>query len=122
MTNPDQNIFQSLWTMTRRLLKLYSDGARLTLAEKLTRLMSVIAMFFISVILGICVLMFITLGVGRLLTEHMADYWSFFIIGGFYILLIVALYIFRKPLLTNPLARFLSALIVSPPKSVEEDE
>ncbi|MDE6309133.1 MAG: phage holin family protein [Muribaculaceae bacterium] len=108
--------------MTRRLLKLYSDGARLTLAEKLTRLMSVIAMFFISVILGICVLMFITLGVGRLLTEHMADYWSFFIIGGFYILLIVALYIFRKPLLTNPLARFLSALIVSPPKSVEEDE
>ncbi len=121
MTKENQNVFQSIWTMSRRLLKLYCDSGRLALAEKLTRLMSVIAMFFIGVILGVCVLMFITLGVGRLLTEHMPDYWSFFIIGGFYALLIVALIIFRKPLLTNPLARFLSALIVEPPKSVEDE-
>lgn len=122
MNSENQNIIQSLWIMTRRLLRLYCDSARMALAEKMTRLMSVIAMFFIGLILSVCVLIFITLGVGRILTEHMADYWSFLIMGGFYLLLIAVMIIFRKPLLVNPLARFLSSLIVAPPKSTGQDD
>lgn len=122
MNSEDQNIIQALWIMTRRLLRLYCDNARMALAEKMTRLMSVIAMFFIGLILSVCVLIFVTLGVGRILTEHMADYWSFLIMGGFYLLLIAVMIVFRKPLLVNPLARFLSSLIVAPPKSPGQDD
>ncbi len=108
--------------MGRRLLRLQCDGARLALAEKLTRLMSVIALFLIGLILGVCVLAFFTLGIGRILSAHLADYWSFLIMAGFYLLLIVALVAFRKPLLVNPLSRFLTSLIVAPPKTSDKDE
>ncbi len=107
--------------MSRHLLRLYCDNGRMALAEKMTRLMSVVAMFFIGLILSVCVLIFVTLGVGRVLTEHIPDYWSFFIMGGFYLLLIACLIIFRKPLLTDPLARFLSSLFVAPPNSAQDE-
>ncbi len=122
MDNQYNNVLSALWTMGRRLLRLLCDGARLALAEKLTRLMSVIALFLIGLILGVCVLAFFTLGIGRILSAHLADYWSFLIMAGFYLLLIVALVAFRKPLLVNPLSRFLTSLIVAPPKTSDKDE
>lgn len=122
MDNQYSNVFSSLWTIGRRLLRLRCDSMRLALAEKLTRLMSVIALFIIGLILGVCVLAFLTLGIGRVLSAHLADYWSFLIMAGFYLLLIVVLVALRKPLLVNPLSRFLTSLIVEPPKNSDKDE
>jgi len=122
MDNQYNNALSALWTIGRRLLRLQCDVARLALAERLTRLISIIALFLIGLILGICVLAFLTLGIGRILSSHIADYWSFLIMAGFYLLLIVAIVAFRKPLLVNPLSRFLTSLIVSPPKTSDKDE
>lgn len=117
----NNNVFSQMWTMVRRLLRLYTDNARMALAEKLTRFMSTIAISFIGLILGVCALIFITLGVGRILSQFLPEYWSFLIIGGFYLLLILVLWLLRKPLLVDPLARFLSSLIVEPPTSADNE-
>lgn len=122
MDNQYSNVISTWWTIGRRLLRLQCDNVRLALAEKLIRLMSVIVLFVIGLILGVCVLAFLTLGIGRILSSHIADYWSFLIMAGFYLLLIVVLVALRKPLVVNPLSRFLTSLIIKPPKNPGEDE
>ncbi|MCC8176164.1 MAG: phage holin family protein [Bacteroidales bacterium] len=114
--------FQQTWTMVTRLGRLYVESARLMVAEKLSRLLSGIALAMISFILGICFLVFVSLCVGRVLTELLPDYWSYLIIGGFYLLLIALLVVFRQSLLVNPIARFISRIVVEPPKTHTHDE
>lgn len=108
--------------MIQRLCKLYMSKARLDLSEKLARLFSGVALALIVLILGICVMVFMTLALGAILTDVLPDYWSYLIIGGFYVVLIVLIIALRGPILINPITRFISRIIVESPNNPSDDE
>ncbi len=115
--------FTVIWQMIQRLCRLYVSRARLNFAEKLARLFSRVALALIVLILGICVMVFLTLALSAVLTDVLPDYWSYLIIGGFYLIVILLLIALRGPILINPITRFISGIIVeSPLNNTTDDE
>lgn len=102
-----------------RYVKLLVEDTRLGLAEKLTRLLSAIAVSATLVILALVALVFISISVGYLLMPVLSPVWSFLIVAGFYILLIGVLLVFKRQLVVDPIARFISSLLVEPPVKTE---
>lgn len=98
-----------------RYLKLLIEDTRLNVAEKLTRLMSAVAIAAILLFLAVVTLVFLSLGISMALSEVMKPLWAFIIVAGFYMVLCVALIIARKQLIVDPIARFLSKLLLNPP-------
>lgn len=110
----------TLASLVRDWVSLYLDNARLTAAEKLTLLLSAVALYSVAMVLGMVALVFITMGIASVLSAYIAPFWSYLIVGGVFVALIVILFVFRTQLLINPIARFISKLIVKEPKEEEE--
>lgn len=120
MNDNQPSAFTSLYQTAIRYLQLELDYARLTAAEKLSVLLSTIALYSLIVILGVVTLLFISIGVGHLLASTIAPHMAYLIVSAFYLLLLVLLVIFRKELIFNPAARFISKLFVKAPDQRHE--
>jgi len=107
---------QDFYSSLKRLVALNLDYARLTAAEKLTILLSTVTFYALIVILGTLVLIFISIGVGHLLANTVAGTMAYLYVAGFYLVLFILLFIFRKQLFVNPIARFISKIFVKPPE------
>lgn len=110
-----QQTLKSLLDSGKRYVSLQLDNAKLTAAEKLSILFSTIALFAVAFILGLAALVFLTIGLASMLETFIAPFWTYMIVGGFFVILIVVLFIFKEPLLVNPIARFLTRLFIDPP-------
>ena len=104
----------------KRYLGLYADYMRLSAAEKMSMLLSAVAFYTLIVAIALIVLIFLSIGIGFLLASVMTLYWAFFIVTAFYILIFSLLVIFRHTLIVDPIARFVSRLLVKPPKASEQ--
>ena len=67
-------------------------------------------------------LVFISIAAGLALSTIIPPLWAFIIVAGFYIIVMVLLICFRTKLLVNPIARFISRLILDAPKTPESDD
>lgn len=110
------NNVQGLIDNFKKLLALNLDYARLTAAEKLTILLSTIAFYSMVCILGTLVLIFVSIGVGHLLATTVARVAAYLYVAGFYMVLFILLFVFRKKIFIDPTARFISKLFVKPPE------
>lgn len=117
MTPQETSSRPSLGDTVVRYLKLLVEDTRLSLAEKLTRLLSALAVCAIVIILATVAVVFITIGVSVALAPYLGPQWSLFIVAGVYVLLIAAILVFKSALVVNPIARFISRLILQPPVS-----
>lgn len=115
MSEQAQTSLHGLVSTLRRLGGLYLENARLTAAEKLTLLFAAVAAYSVAMILGMVALVFVTMGIATLLSDYIAPYWIYLIVAGVFVGIIVLLFALRKPLLIDPIARFVSKLIVSDP-------
>lgn len=106
----------------RRLGKLYIDKARLQATEKVTILLSTVAFTAVVVALAIVLMVFVSIGVGHLLAATIAPHWAYLIVAGFYLILLALILFLRRPLFIDPIARFMSRLMVEPPREEEDDE
>ncbi|MCM1318158.1 MAG: phage holin family protein [Bacteroides sp.] len=113
---------KNLYEVGKRMLTLYIDNARLSAAEKITVLFSAVALYSIVLVLAMVMMVFVSMGIATMLAEYNAPFWSYFIVAGVFLAVIVLLFVFKTPLLLNPIARFISSLLVSPPKTDEADE
>lgn len=104
------------WANVREWGKLYFENLRLLSIEKATVLFSQGIMGVLLVILCACAFFFISIALVLILAQVLPVMWCFLIMGGVYLLLGLAVYIFRKPLLTDPIARFLSRLFLENPE------
>ena len=100
------------WANMREWGKLYFENLKLLSIEKATVLFSQGIMGVLLVILCACAFFFISIALGLILEQVLPVMWCFLIMGGVYLLLGLAVYIFRQPLLTDPIARFLSRLFL----------
>ena len=120
MSDPSSSTsFHDLLESVKRLVTLQLDYARLTAAEKMTILLSTIAFYAIVVILGMVFLFFVSIGIGHWLSETVARDLAYLYVAGFYLVLFILVFVFRKKLFVNPTARFISKLFVKPPEDPE---
>ncbi len=105
------NTIQRAKELLRRLVTLYMENAKLTVAEKLIQLFSALVMLVICVVFGIFALAFIA-GAGIELLELVLQPWAaYLVLAGVFILIMGAMVIFRDRLIVNPTARFVTRLV-----------
>lgn len=104
--------FAAAKTSLKRLIGLYIENAKLTAMEKLTLFLSAALMFVIGFILLMFGLGFLSIALMQLLQEAMSPIAAAAVVGGFYFVLAILLIILRKPLIINPITRFISKLIM----------
>lgn len=104
--------FATLKHQGLRLLKLYLEGAKLTVADKLTVLFSAGVLLVTLVVLGMFALAFLSGALVQLLALVLPVWACFAICAGGYALVMVLVVLFRKSLIVNPIARFVSKLVL----------
>lgn len=116
MQETSQHDISTLCGDAKRLGSMYLDLARLTAAEKATVLFSALAIAIVGIMLGMVVLVFLTMGIASLLESYIAPFWTFFIVAGVFILAAVVVWMFKERLVYDPISRFMSRLLLNPPK------
>lgn len=104
----------------KKLGLLYITKARIKTTEKLTILLSTIAFTAVIVAVSMILLVFVTIGVGHLLATSIAPHMAYLIMAAFYLVLLIIIIFLRRPLFINPIARFMSRLLVEPPAPESE--
>lgn len=102
----------------RRLGALYFEKARIKTAEKITILLATVAFSAVMTALGVVFFIFLSIGVGHYLATTMAPYLAYVIIAVFYLLLLLLAMAMRRRLFVDPIARFMSRLLVEEPEEV----
>ncbi len=105
-----------LYEMLKRFLRLNIENARLSVAERMTLLFAGITFYMILILLGICVIGFLSVSFAQLLSEALSEFWAYMIIAGVYLIFILIVVALRKPLIVDPIARFVSQIIVESPE------
>lgn len=114
ITDSHGSVSSLLKTITE-YLKLLVEDARLNAAEKLSTLLSVCVLFFLLTMLLTVAMIFLTIAVALMLSAVLSPIWAFVIVTAFYLLLIALVIVTRHSLIENPIARFISSLIVAEP-------
>lgn len=108
-----KNFASELLERVRDYSKLSVENFRLILTEKLTLLLSLIAMAAIAAAFLLIMLFFVSVCAAMLLANVIPLAWAYAIMAGIYLLLGVGVIVFRRQLLMDPIARFISRLILS---------
>lgn len=89
-------------------LKLELEYAKLTVAEKMTLLMSSLILGFVFLLLGIVVLIMLAFSLSEAFKLLMNPALAYLSTAGAICVLVGILFLLRKPLLLNPLARLIT--------------
>lgn len=117
MENNNEMSISKLWKDFRKFLELELDYVKLTATEKLTIILSSIAVVSLIIILGGLVLFYLSFALTYLLGSWFGNMAiSFLVIGGLLLILLCILYVMRKRLILDPIAKFISKLFLDPPK------
>lgn len=103
--------FARLIEKVRNIYRLKVESYKLTFAENLTlgvggAILGTIMLFF-----SLIVFFFVSVALCVLLADAVGWFWSPMIIAGAYLLLFVIVVLFRRPLIFNPVARFITRKI-----------
>lgn len=104
--------FQAVKSSLGKLVSLYVEGAKLTAVEKLTLFLSASVVFICGFILITFVVAFGAVAILDLLEEALPPVASAGILSGIFLVLAILLFVLRKPLVINPMTRFVSKLIM----------
>ena len=99
---------RSIFEQSKAWVKLEVEYAKLTIAEKLTLLMSSLILGFVCLLLGSVVLIILALSLAEAYKLLMNPALAYLATAGSIIVLVGLLFIFRKPLLLNPIARLMT--------------
>lgn len=106
----------SLYYSIRRLGGLYTENIRLKTTEKITILLAAIAFYSVAMALALVCLVFVSIGLGHLLGTVLAPYLAYLLIAVVYLIMFVLVFLLRRQLFIDPIARFMSRLLVELPE------
>ena len=109
-----ENQLHTFWAEMKDTFKLNIDYAKLTAAEKMTVLFATVSIALIGFVLVSIIVFFFSLAVASWIAMGIGHVWAYFIICGFYVLVLVLAVVFRKQLIVNPIAGFISRLFFNP--------
>ncbi len=108
LTDDIKDIFQQGFNWA----KLEIEYAKLTAAEKLVILLSTIIIGAIMALLLLPVFIMFLFALVGVFKLFMATPLAYLTVGGIVLLFIFALFLMRKPLIINPVARFITKLLL----------
>lgn len=104
---------KDLFMQGKEWAKLEVEYAKLTVAEKFTVLMSTIIIGAICLLMGVVVLIMLAFSLVELFKLMMAPALAYLTVGGIICVLALVVYLLRRPLMLNPIARFITRLFIS---------
>lgn len=110
----------SLYTGIKVLLGLQVENLRLKTTEKITVLLSAIAFYAVAMAIGLVCLIFVSIALGKLLATQLAPYAAYLVIAGVYLLAFIFICALRRQIFIDPIARFMSRLLVELPEEERE--
>jgi hypothetical protein len=115
MLSSDKNVetVAQLIELLRHYVGLQTKYAKLTLIDKVVRLMTAITLSIIFVTIAVAVLLFFWLAVGFWLASFMGMAWAFVVVSAAHLLLLLLVFMFRKSWIERPLVQFLADLLMS---------
>lgn len=99
-------------SQTRTWLKLEVEYTKLTVAEKLTMLAGALVIMLVCLLIGFVVLILLSQSLVDLFRAIMSPALAHVAVSGILILLIIVIYLLRRPLLLNPISRFITKLFL----------
>ena len=112
-------LYRQLLNDGKRYLQSRYDLLRLELLEKLSRIIALLLMVFTSMILLLAAFFYFSFALMEWLGSFVGRIPAVCIIGGFFVLLLLAGFIFRKQLFLNPMIRLLSDILFREPQPSE---
>ena len=111
----DLGSYKELFAEIKKYVTLQVDYTKYTVTEKMVVLLSATATALIFGALGFGVLFYLSIALAVYLAEVLNCQWgAHAIVAGIYALLLVLVVIMRKPMIVDPIARFLSKLFLKP--------
>lgn len=106
------NRVMSLWSDFRSYMDLNIEYAKLTAAEKTTVLLTAVATAAVIGVMAMIVLFFLSLAIVHWLAMTMSLAMAYLIMTVFNLLLLVIVFVMRKPLIVTPISKFVTRVIL----------
>lgn len=104
----------------RRLAYRVEHYLRLEATERLTMVTTYMVLAALVLALSTSAVFFLSTGLVKMLALWTgSEMWSYYMVGGFLLLLILLAFLFRKPLIENPFVRLYSQQLLSGPTMTE---
>ena len=102
----------SIWIEVKETIKLNLDYAKLTAIEKLTLLLSMMGLALLCFALVSIIIFIVSLGLMLLLAKSTGLFGACMIMAGIYAVILIIVFILRRKLVIDPIARFISHLFL----------
>lgn len=97
----------------RRWLSLETEYIRLSLTEKLAMILGGVALAFLLSLLTLFLIFMASMALADVFSGFLPVWLAYLCVAGVYALLAILLFLLRKPLILDPIARFLSRIIIN---------
>lgn len=107
--------YKSLISQAKAFIAAKYDYSKLSIAEKLSILLSYLVMSAIGLLIGFCVLLFLSgalISVLYDLTNNEAL--SYIVVAGLWAIMLLLVFAFKTTLIVNPVTRFVTKLMFNP--------
>lgn len=104
---------KDLFSQGKDWVKLEVEYAKLTVAEKFTILTSAMIIGAVCLLMGMVVLILLAFALVEVFKMLMAPGLAYLSVAGVICIMILLLYLLRKPILLNPIARFITRLFIN---------
>ncbi len=107
-----ENSYVRMWESLKSYGSLRLELLKLTAAEKLTMILGLLAMGLVCVLLGSVLLFFVSLSIVQFIAPYVGFGWAYLIMALLMLVVIVVVLLLRRSLILNPLARFISRVLL----------
>lgn len=108
MKNNLYDSLRNIFEQSKEWLRLEFEYAKLTAAEKITILMGSLIIGFVCLLLGMVVLIMLAFSLAEVFKMLMSPALAYLSTAGAICLLLILLYLFRKQMLLNPIAKLIT--------------
>ena len=115
MLSSDKNVetISQLIEMVKHNISLRTEYARLDVVDKVVRLLSAAAMAVVLIVIVSAVLLFLSAAAASWLSAYIGLTQALLAVAGFYLLLLLMVYLSRKSWIERPLVKYLSRLLLN---------
>lgn len=113
---------QDLFTQGKEWVQMEIEYAKLTGAEKLSVILSMLLLSIVLLIVSFVVLIVFAFALIDLFSLMMCHALACVTVGGIFLFIMVCIFLLRKYLIINPMAKLISKLILAPKKKSQNQE
>ena len=115
MISSDKNIetIAQLVESAKHYIGIQSEYVKLDVIEKVVKLLTVAAISLLVLLLAMLMLTYLSFALAYGLGAHIGMVWSFVLVAGIYLALLVVLFVKRRQWIEKPLVRFLADLFLN---------